>query len=86
MEALHDVVKVGKARYIGASSMWAWQFKLSMQHVAELQRLDQVCVHAGPAVLSSSGRRNAKMHRLPARATGVGVIPWNRPLARGNLT
>ena len=34
MEALHDVVKVGKARYLGASSMWAWQFS-KMQHVAE---------------------------------------------------
>ena len=35
MEALHDVVKAGKARYLGASSMWAWQFA-SMQHAAEL--------------------------------------------------
>jgi aryl-alcohol dehydrogenase-like predicted oxidoreductase len=38
MEALHDVVKAGKARYIGASSMWAWQFAKA-QHIAE--RLDQ---------------------------------------------
>ena len=35
MEALHDVVKAGKARYIGASSMWAWQFA-TMQHAADL--------------------------------------------------
>jgi 1-deoxyxylulose-5-phosphate synthase len=35
MEALHDVVKAGKARYVGASSMWAWQFA-KMQHTAEL--------------------------------------------------
>jgi aryl-alcohol dehydrogenase-like predicted oxidoreductase len=34
MEALHDVVKAGKARYIGASAMWAWQFS-KMQHAAE---------------------------------------------------
>jgi hypothetical protein len=34
MEALHDVVKAGKARYIGASSMWAWQFA-KMQHTAD---------------------------------------------------
>lgn len=34
MEALHDVVKAGKARYIGASSMWAWQFA-TMQHAAQ---------------------------------------------------
>ena len=35
MEALHDVVKAGKARYLGASSMWAWQFA-TMQHAADL--------------------------------------------------
>lgn len=35
MEALHDVFKAGKARYIGASSMWAWQFA-KMQHTADL--------------------------------------------------
>ena len=35
MKALHDVVKAGKARYIGASSMWAWQFA-TMQHTADL--------------------------------------------------
>jgi aryl-alcohol dehydrogenase-like predicted oxidoreductase len=34
MEALHDVVKAGKARYIGASAMWAWQFQKAL-HVAE---------------------------------------------------
>ena len=35
MEALHDVVKAGKVRYLGASSMWAWQFA-TMQHAADL--------------------------------------------------
>ena len=47
MEALHEVVKAGKARYIGASSMFAWQFAKA-QHVAEQERLDQVRLHAEP--------------------------------------
>ena len=47
MEALHDVVKAGKARYIGASSMYAWQFSKA-QHVADLRRLDPVRVDAEP--------------------------------------
>ena len=41
MEALHDVVRAGKARYIGASSMYAWQFAKA-QHVADARRLDPV--------------------------------------------
>ena len=45
MEALHDVVKAGKARYIGASSMYAWQFATA-QHVADRQRLDALRLHA----------------------------------------
>ena len=47
MAALHDVVRAGKARYIGASSMWAWQFAKA-QHVAADARLDAVRVHAEP--------------------------------------
>ena len=47
MEALHDVVKAGKARYIGASSMYAWQFAKA-QHVAERARLDAVRLDAEP--------------------------------------
>ena len=47
MEALHDVVKAGKARYIGASSMYAWQFSKA-QYVAAAQRLDAVRLDAEP--------------------------------------
>ena len=47
MEALHDVVKAGKARYLGASSMYAWQFAKA-QHTADLGRLDPVRLHAEP--------------------------------------
>ena len=47
MEALQDVVKAGKARYLGASSMRAWRFA-KLQHVAEGEWLDEVRLHAGP--------------------------------------
>ena len=47
MEALHDVVRAGKARYIGASSMYAWQFAKA-QHAADRARLDPVRLHAEP--------------------------------------
>ena len=47
MEALHDVVKAGKARYIGASSMYAWQFAKA-QHVAERNGWTRFVSHAGP--------------------------------------
>jgi aryl-alcohol dehydrogenase-like predicted oxidoreductase len=82
MEALHDVVKSGKARYIGASSMFAWQFA-SMQHAA--------AVHGWTRFVSMQDQYNLlnreeerEMHPYCA-ATGVGVIPWS-PLARGRLT
>jgi len=47
MEALHDIIKAGKARYLGASSMYAWQFA-KLQHAATLGRLDPVRGHAEP--------------------------------------
>ena len=82
MEALHDVVKAGKARYLGASSMWAWQFA-RMQHVAEL--------HGWTKFISMQDQYNLlereeerEMHPF-CQATGVGVLPWS-PLARGKLT
>ena len=59
MEALHDVVRSGKARYIGASSMFAWQFAKA-QHVAERQRLDPVRVHADRTTTSSTARRSGR--------------------------
>lgn len=82
MEALHDVVKAGKARYIGASSMWTWQFA-QMQHAAELHGWTKfVSMQDQYNLLEREEER--EMHPF-AQATGVGVIPWS-PLARGKVT
>jgi 1-deoxyxylulose-5-phosphate synthase len=81
MEALHDVVKTGKARYIGASSMWAWQFS-KMQYVAEL--------HAWTKFVSMQNlynlmQREEEREMLALLADQrVGSIPWS-PLAKGRL-
>lgn len=81
MEALHDVVKAGKARYIGASSMFAWQFAKA-QHVAER--------HGWTRFVSMQNHYNL-VYREEEREMnplcldqGVGLIPWS-PLARGFL-
>jgi 1-deoxyxylulose-5-phosphate synthase len=81
MEALHDVVRAGKARYIGASSMYAWQFAKA-QHVAD--------VHGWTRFVSMQNHYNL-VYREEEREMipqcidqGVGVIPWS-PLARGFL-
>lgn len=81
MEALHDVVRAGKARYIGASSMYAYQFA-QMQHTAEKH---------GWTKFSSMQNHYNLVYREEERemnpfcvATGVGLIPWS-PLARGFL-
>jgi 1-deoxyxylulose-5-phosphate synthase len=82
MEALNDVVRAGKARYIGASSMWAWQFQRA-QHVAER--------HGWSRFVSMQNHlnliyREEEREMLPlCRAEGVGVIPYS-PLAAGRLT
>lgn len=82
MEALHDVVKAGKARYIGASSMYAWQFSKAM-HVAEK--------HGWTRFVSMQNHlnllyREEEREMLPlCKEEGIGVIPWS-PLARGKLT
>ena len=82
MEALHDVVRAGKARYLGASSMYAWQFAKA-QHTAEL--------HGWTKFVSMQNHynllyREEEREMLPLCADqGVGVIPWS-PLARGRLT
>jgi aryl-alcohol dehydrogenase-like predicted oxidoreductase len=82
MQALHDVVRAGKARYIGASSMYAWQFA-RMQSVAER--------HGWTRFVSMQDHYNL-LYREEEREMipfciddGVGVIPWS-PLARGWLT
>ncbi|MFD1956389.1 aldo/keto reductase [Paenibacillus thailandensis] len=82
MEALHDVVKAGKARYIGASSMYAWQF-LKAQHVAERNGWTKFVSMQNHLNLLY---REEEREMLPlCREEGIGVIPWS-PLARGRLT
>ncbi|WP_213816836.1 aldo/keto reductase [Glaciihabitans sp. dw_435] len=82
MEALHDVVKAGKARYIGASSMYAWQFS-KMQYAADANGWTRfVSMQDQYNLLNREEER--EMHPL-CIDSGVGVLPWS-PLARGRLT
>jgi len=82
LEALHDVVKAGKARYIGASSMFAWQFA-TMLHVSEANGWTRFATMQDYLNLLY---REEEREMLPlCDAEGVGVIPWS-PLARGRLT
>jgi aryl-alcohol dehydrogenase-like predicted oxidoreductase len=81
MEALHDVVKAGKVRYIGASSMYAWQFAKAL-YTADL--------HGWTRFISMQNHYNL-LYREEERemmglcaAEGIGVLPWS-PLARGRL-
>ena len=82
LEALHDLVKAGKTRYIGASSMFAWQFAKSL-YAAD--------AHGWTRFASMQNHlnllyREEEREMLPlCTAEGVGVIPWS-PLARGRLT
>jgi aryl-alcohol dehydrogenase (NADP+) len=81
MAALHDVVRSGKARYIGASSMYAWQFA-TMQHVAERNGWTKFVSMQNHYNLAYR-EEEREMNPL-CRATGVGLLPWS-PLARGFL-
>jgi aryl-alcohol dehydrogenase-like predicted oxidoreductase len=82
LEALHDVVKAGKARYIGASSMYAWQFAKAL-YAADLNGWTRfVSMQNYYNLLYREEER--EMLRL-CQAEGIGVIPWS-PLARGRLT
>jgi len=82
LEALHDVVKAGKVRYLGASSMYAWQFAKAL-HLAER--------HGWSRFVSMQNHynllyREEEREMMPlCRDQGIGVIPWS-PLARGRLT
>lgn len=82
LEALHDVVRAGKARYIGASSMWAWQFSKAL-YLAEQ--------HGWTRFVSMQNHynllnREEEREMLPLCADqGIAVIPWS-PMARGRLT
>jgi aryl-alcohol dehydrogenase-like predicted oxidoreductase len=82
LEALHDVVKAGKARYIGASSMWAWQFAQAL-YTADLNGWTRFVSMQDHYNLLN---REEEREMLPlCLDQGVGVIPWS-PLARGKLT
>jgi aryl-alcohol dehydrogenase-like predicted oxidoreductase len=82
MEALHDVVKSGKARYIGASSMFAWQFATA-QHAADLNGWTRfVSMQDHYNLINREEEREMHPYCLDQ---GVGVLPWS-PLARGKLT
>ncbi|MEV4363684.1 aldo/keto reductase [Nonomuraea sp. NPDC004186] len=82
MEALHDVVRAGKARYIGASSMYAWQFAKA-QHTAQAAGWTQFASMQNHYNLVY---REEEREMLPlCLDQGVGAIPWS-PLARGLLT
>jgi aryl-alcohol dehydrogenase-like predicted oxidoreductase len=81
MEALHDVVRAGKARYIGASSMFSWQFAKA-QHVADMHHWTRF-VSMQPHYNLIYREEEREMIPL-CIDEGVGVIPWS-PLARGVL-
>jgi 1-deoxyxylulose-5-phosphate synthase len=82
LEALHDVVKAGKARYIGASSMYAWQFATALQVAMRRGWTRFVTMQNHVNLLY----REEEREMLPlCRAEGIGVLPWS-PLARGRLT
>ena len=81
LEALNDIVRAGKARYIGASSMYAWQFARMLQASER---------HGWARFVSMQNHynlvyREEEREMLPlCRAEGIGIIPWS-PLARGFL-
>ena len=81
METLHDLVRSGKVRYIGASSMWTYQFAM-MQFCAEKHGWTKfISMQNHYSLLYREEER--EMNRF-CNETGVGLIPWS-PLARGNL-
>lgn len=82
LEALHDVVKAGKARYIGASSMYAWQFSKAI-YTSRLHGWTQFASMQDHVNLLN---REEEREMLPlCAAEGIAVMPWS-PLARGRLT
>jgi aryl-alcohol dehydrogenase-like predicted oxidoreductase len=82
LEALHDIVKAGKARYIGASSMYAWQFSKALY----TSRLNGWTEFVSMQNHLNLLYREEEREMLPlCRDEGIAVIPWS-PLARGRLT
>lgn len=82
LEALHDVVKAGKARYIGASSMYAWQFAKALYTADRYGWTRFVSMQDQYNLIQREEER--EMYPLCA-AEGIAVLPWS-PLARGRLT
>lgn len=82
MQALHDLVQAGKVRYLGASSMHAWQFAKAQRTAAEHGWTPFVSMQDHYNLLAREEER--EMHPM-CLDMGVGVIPWS-PLARGRLT
>ncbi|TCN35225.1 aryl-alcohol dehydrogenase-like predicted oxidoreductase [Kribbella orskensis] len=81
MEALHDVIKTGRVRYIGASSMWAWQFS-KLQHAADLGGWTRFVSMQDQYNLL---KREEEREMLPMCSDmGVGCIPYS-PLGKGRL-
>ncbi|WP_138466126.1 aldo/keto reductase [Poseidonocella sp. HB161398] len=81
LEALHDVVKAGKARYLGASSMFAWQ----LAKAVEMQKANGWARFVAMQNHLNLLYREEEREMLPAcRDAGIGVLPWS-PLARGRL-
>jgi len=81
MEALHDIVKAGKVRYIGASSMYAWQFAKAQ----EVARANGWTPFVSMQNQLNLLYREEEREMLPlCEDEGIGVIPWS-PLARGRL-
>ncbi|ULJ75855.1 aldo/keto reductase [Rhizobium gallicum] len=82
MQALNDIVRAGKARYIGASSMWAWQFS-KLQHAAEVNGWTKFVSMQNQVSLTY---REEEREMLPLCGDqGIAVLPWS-PLAGGKLT
>src|ERR1700690_1288924 len=82
LEALHDVVKAGKARYLGASSMYAWQFSKAL-HLAKENHWTRFATMQNHYNLLY---REEEREMMPLCADArIGVMPWS-PLARGRLT
>jgi aryl-alcohol dehydrogenase-like predicted oxidoreductase len=81
MEALHDIVKMGKARYIGASSMWAYQFAMMQACAAKHGWTKFISMQNHHSLLYREEEREMNKY---CHETGVGLIPWS-PLYRGHL-
>jgi 1-deoxyxylulose-5-phosphate synthase len=82
LAALHDVIKAGKARYIGASSMYAWQFAKAL-YTADINGWTRFASMQNHYNLLN---REEEREMMPlCAAEGIGVLPWS-PLARGRLT